>query len=372
MKAPENLCIFPWVHTAIDIAGELKPCCRYRNKSNVLPSVSNGLKSGWNEGEYYKNLRQQFLNNEQPYGCSRCFKDEEVSGQSMRTDANELYYNNEDLDTSPLNLKFLEMAFSHHCNLACRMCNESYSSKWLAIKRHTNTPLSEEITEDLKFDTDWFDIDLSSIERVKLVGGEPMLAKQHDDFITKLANQSSDISKVQIDYHSNATVLPSKKVLETWKKVKKIKIVLSIDGYGKLNEILRPGNYTWQDIDNNFNFYLDLKDKGYPIEMWVHFVVTRLNITKLEPLLDYIRDKGTEYSMDIARNPKHISIPNMDNKQKNIAKEYILNLNIAETFRSRLLNTLDQPADKIYTTEEVIEKEQVIDGYFNQDIREIL
>lgn len=371
MEAPKNLCIFPWVHTAVDIEGELKPCCRFSNKSNELPTVAQGLQKGWLQGDYYSQLRQQFLNNEQPAGCARCFKDEQTSGASMRTDAN-LRYLKRDTLTNPPKLKFLEMAFSHHCNLACRMCNEGYSSKWLAIKRHTNTPITEDVTEDLDFSVDWFDTDLSGIERVKLVGGEPLLAKQHDSFIKELASQSSDISKVQIDYHTNATILPSKKVLETWKKLKALTIVLSIDGYGKLNEVLRPGSYTWQDIDNTFDFYLNLQDTGYPIEMRVHFVVSRFNIFKLQPLLDYIESKGTGYSMDMARRPFHMCIANMSAKDKTKAIKYINNLNIYETFRKRLLNTLDQDSEYTFTEEQIINKEKVIDGYFNQDIREIL
>jgi sulfatase maturation enzyme AslB (radical SAM superfamily) len=371
MDAPKNLCIFPWVHTAVDIAGELKPCCRFSNKPNELPTVAQGLKQGWSHGDYYSKLRQQFLNNEQPSGCSRCFKDEQTSGKSMRTDANNTYLKDNTF-TKPPKLKFLEMAFSHHCNLACRMCNEGYSSKWLAIKRHTNTPLTEDVTEDLDFSIDWFDTDLSSIERVKLVGGEPLLAKQHDEFIKKLASQSSNINKVQIDYHTNATILPSKKVLETWKKLKALTIVLSIDGYGKLNETLRPGPYKWKDIDNTFNFYLNLKDTGFPITMRVHFVVSRFNIFNLQPLLDYIESKGTGYSMDIARRPFHMCIANMDPKDKELAKEYIKNLDIYETFRKRLLNTLEQESEKTYTDEQIINKEKVIDNYFNQDIRELL
>lgn len=375
---PKSLCIYPWVHAAVDINGLIRPCCRFVGNKG-LPDISEGMEKGWKDGEFYRTLRQKMLNNEQIDGCKKCYAEEASSGKSMRTNAlDDWFYDYdrtiEDLTLQPLDLQYVEFAFSHHCNLACRMCNESYSSKWLAIKRHTNTPLEEEVFEDLEFTEDWFNTNLSELTEVKFVGGEPLLAKQHVQFLTKLLDQKVKLDKLHFYYHTNATVTPNQKVLDFWKQLKKIDVVLSIDGYGKRNEILRPGNYVWQDIVNTIEFYQNLIKQGYNINLRVHTVVTRYNIMHLDELILWLEQKGIdEYSMDIARRPAQLAIVNMNKDQKAEAIEYLNKSNeVLVEYKNRIMSLLEKDYEVLVDENIILEKEKIIDDYFNQDIREVL
>lgn len=327
---PENACILPWKHVAIDVNGEVKPCCRFQpryhrtgpDKDLKIPVISEGMKKAYIDSEFFKKIRERMLNNEKLAICNKCWDAEAASGKSMRTNLNAEYTDRVLAGEMPQEeilaptLDYLEIGFSSHCNLACRMCGPRLSSKWAAIERQYNlAPNPNEVCKEPDFDIDSFDVDLSKLKSIKIIGGEPLLAKEHDQFIQRLLETHDSLDQLEITYHTNGTILPSKKILEFWKKIKQVTVSVSVDGVGELNNYLRPGQLKWDTIDRNVRQYVSWAlEENNNIVVSTHSVISRINVLHLQELNDWMIDcgfkkvVGSEHSIDVLAYPLPMSL----------------------------------------------------------------
>ena len=128
-----NFCSLPWVGLDISPQGKFKPCCKYSN--NIADNIDDYFDS-----DELKTLQQDFLNGSKPQGCTRCWRDEDVGIESKRQLDLKYALNG----AMPIldGLKIVSMPFGNTCNLACRICSSSASSKWLpeAIKLQNKLP----------------------------------------------------------------------------------------------------------------------------------------------------------------------------------------------------------------------------------------
>ncbi len=348
-------CNLLWSHATIDVTGEIRPCCRFREFDYELPRLDDGLISAWN-GDVFADIRHRMASGEQIPNCEKCWQQERAGSQSLRTLYNSRYPN----ARQDKKLKFLEIGFSTHCNLACRICNESFSSKWWAIN---NPGSSVEIGYDI--DIKNLDLDLSELEEIKIVGGEPMLVKQHDEFLNLILARSN--ANVTLNYYTNGTVMPSDRVIEYWSKMKEVYINISIDGVGQINDYCRPGS-NWQILHDNIERYHELPLDNLKIRS--HSVISVLNLWNWHHFYDWHSRFFADSTMglDFAESPDHLSLRNMspELKQKafTYAKEKITNTN----HQTRILQKIhERPLDNKQTTlEEIYKHESKLDAYFNQ------
>lgn len=332
---PENACVLLWKHTAITTDGRMRPCCRFKNTEFDFPNINDGLEAGFAEGKTYEQIRSVMMKNGKLKNCRKCWLTEESRSESssMRTDYNNYYADlirkgeitQKEIITPRLD--YLEIAFNDTCNLACRMCGPSLSSKWKSISKHYKLDYDE--SETYTLDVNQFDMDLSNLETIKIVGGEPLLTKEHDIFIEKLIESHSDLSKLEIIYHTNGTMLPSKKVVDFWKKLREVHVILSIDAHGDLNDYLRPGQLSWDTISKNVQHYVDLAKSNTNIYVGTHTVVSRFNIMKLGELEDFLYSCGmpmsseSEHSLDPLDYPKQMSLEYISSEAKQRAYKYL-------------------------------------------------
>ena len=358
---PASTCSLLWSAAAVDMNGDVLPCCRFRRGSYSVPNIKDGLASAVNS-EMFEDMRQRMMSGERPDNCFKCWEQEDSTGESMRTQFNKRYERY--VGSEPV-MRYLETGFSTHCNLACRMCDEEYSSKWATIKGQR---------ADIGFEThiDNFDVDFSNLTEIKVIGGEPMMARQHDEFVQKLLDNYKDLSKLVITYHTNGTVLPSATTLELWKQVKKVQLIFSIDGVGRTNEIQRPG-HKWETIEDNLRVYRSLHDVN--LVMGTHTTVTALNLFGLHEFYtwwDTQFESWNRCTIDTAEYPEHLNIQNMPEHRKKRATEYLTtHINNTE-HRNRLIKKLQQPNQFENTEENIVQQEQLADKYFKQDIQDIL
>ena len=332
---PENACVLLWKHTAITTDGRMRPCCRFKDQDYDFPNINDGLEAGFAEGKTYTDIRAAMMDNQRLDNCRKCWMTEHSRKEksSMRTDYN-MYYA-ELIEKGKLTqqqvleprLDYLEIAFNDTCNLACRMCGPGLSSKWKSINKHYD--LDYDADETYTLDVNKFDMDLSNLETIKIVGGEPLLTKEHDIFIERLLETHNDLSNLEIIYHTNSTVLPSKKVSEFWKRLRETHIILSLDAYGDLNNYLRPGQISWDRIEQNVRHFVKLAQDNPNIHVGTHTVVSRLNIMKLRELEEFLFMVGmpvspeAEHSLDPLVHPKEMSLDGVSNSAKERATKYV-------------------------------------------------
>ncbi|MDA9374035.1 twitch domain-containing radical SAM protein [bacterium] len=348
-------CSLLWNHTRLHVNGSVLPCCQFDidsapNKDITAPKLKDGIDAAFNS-ELFNSVRERMTANEPVPECNACWSIEKSNSPSLRTVMNERF------KSFDKKIRYIETAFSTHCNLTCRMCNEDFSSKW---KQLINPSIKPDLVID-NFDLDKYDSDLSELRLVKLVGGEPMIDKQHVPFLEKLISKSS-ASDIELEYHTNATVSPSKKVIEFWKQFNKVTIIFSIDGVGEVNEILRPP-HKWETVVKTIDFFKNITGVNFNFKM--HTVISILNIKRLHEVIEFSFNNFGDGAIgfDELRYPDHLSLQNTVNKKELtqfITDHYLPMSSDAQN----VIDFMNQDSKHTFTDAEIIriENESLVDG----------
>lgn len=295
----KSYCSYLWAGAAVGPGGEVMPCCRFfgpRTINDDAPHIRDGLKEA-REGKYFSNLRKQMIDGEKPYQCGKCWnmeKDlleaEDAGKQLVRSSIPRLNIDGKTDKTrqttlTPAKIKYLETGVSNLCNMACVMCGPSASSTIYGVQFP-----GKKIPKGFHESNDNINDDLSELRYLKFVGGEPMLEHKHDDLLEKVIQLNHTPEKLAIEYHTNASHFPSRRVIECWKKIKKVNIIFSIDGVEENATLQRPGKYNWQMIEDTVDKYVELTNE-VEIQFSSNTVMTALNIGQITDLIDWLYKK---------------------------------------------------------------------------------
>ena len=371
----DSVCAALWSHAQVGVKNSVSPCCRWGTKPSDgdyvvnTVSMSNGIQSAI-DSDYFNSARERMLNGEQLPECKQCTDEEKKCGTSLRTSFNNRY--KQYIGTTP-KIRDLELVFSTHCNLACRMCWSGASSKWALID---NPGLTAD-TSVVATDVNKYDHDMSELDNIKMVGGEPFLAKDHYKYLENFISQSKNPENTTLTYHTNGTIFPNQKIIDYWKKIKTVHIIVSVDAYGELNNYLRPGAAnSWETINKNIQKFKNIE--GVKIEVGLHTVITSINAMHLHKLVEWIEqtiDGGlSRASFDVTSQPNHLSVMHLVDSEKLKIRNYInhtrnklSNINNIEKIFGILELRLDETPKKRYTMADIANKEKRLDDYFKQD-----
>jgi MoaA/NifB/PqqE/SkfB family radical SAM enzyme len=271
----KNLCVMPWVHTATISDGTVKLCCVAHADSNLNLNEQT-ITEAWNSN-YYQQQRQAFLNSAKPKSCDHCWREEDAGLKSHRQISNELFEKHlgaeylEELCSSievtqpPLTIDF---RLGNTCNLQCVMCQPSDSSKWVKPAKQLAEVLESEIKWEWKHKSnidvskfDWykqeqfwkdFDQISAGIKHITFGGGEPLLIKEHKALITRLV-ENGHANEMKLLYHTNCTIY-DQEIVDLWSHFDEVKLMLSIDGVGEVNDYIRRPS-KWNEVEANLHRY---------------------------------------------------------------------------------------------------------------------
>ena len=372
------------------------PCCRFRmgkDSQFQKQKFQTPLEATSKQG-YFEDIRQRMLAGEKLPECSKCWREEEHRGYSYRTLMEDrLKISEVDVNT-PFELKYLEIFFSNLCNLSCRMCDITQSSQWANLYNGafvtnslTDFAVPEEYldsngkakVEPVNFDLALLDkIDLSNLMEVKILGGEPMITPDHLVFLRRLMQDSKHPEKIKLVYHTNVTKRPPQAVIDLWKKMHKIEVVCSIDGFKEVNEYQRIG-HKWNVIEENVKWYQSVE--AY-VELRMHTTLSSLNIWRLHDLVDWadknlpLTNHGNPGShritFDFVSRPEYLDISIMPDEAKQKCRE-ILNSStlLNQSHKQFILAYLDTKSYNKEHWKEFWKKMEAIDGYTNQSLSSV-
>ena len=272
----KHSCDLPFHHIATRPDGRVFPCCYFRWEET--PDDLTVKHSDPFNHPFLQEIRQKMLNDEYIEGCSKCYKDEETSGRSMRLDMNTVThfgFPEEGRGKVP-KLTNIDLTFSNVCNNKCRMCGPELSTSWYSDAKKLGIKHSGIIAKNTILD----DYDLSELKFIKLLGGEPLMEEAKLIDLLKKCNRK-DLTLLLI---TNTTIRPQGELLELLKEVKKLKVELSVDSYGKLNDFLRKGS-NWEQVEDNIRWF---KEQG--AQPSVHSVVSIYNVNKVHELIDFCKE----------------------------------------------------------------------------------
>lgn len=338
-----NFCSMPWFGLAIAANGNIKPCCQYhggagntQNNDNIIETYKN---------DHMNNLRQQFLDGKKPAGCRSCWEREDQIGTSRR-----LWFKEKFEKYIPANYEFkaqvddpqwiqMDLNFSNVCNLKCRMCGSWASNQWFeedielaGISKDFQKESNPELQKIIQHNTSHVEQLVESatlINRIDFKGGEPMLAKNHTDFLELLIAKGHH-KNVTLQYTTNGTV-QNPNILNLLKQFKSVRIVFSIEGTGSLFKYIRGGDYDFEHCVENYKKYSELDN----VKTMFNVTMQTYNVTRLHELYNWINTQTVvdprEAFTTICNQPDYLSPINLPDELKS---QCIENLNSIKDFNT--------------------------------------
>ena len=142
-------------HLCLTVEQEKIPCCRFIGKELIKQD------NGWYTG------------------CSKCYDEEQRNQKSYRQILNEQL-------SGKQGLEYLEFSLSSQCNLACKMCDPTYSTTWEKLCNQ-HQPLQEyksnNNTKSISVKELFKNVDYSKLILIKYLGGEPFITPQLKELI---------------------------------------------------------------------------------------------------------------------------------------------------------------------------------------------
>jgi len=321
---PKHFCPIPFHHLAVRPGGEVYPCCFF--KHDEVPADFNLNYSDVFHHPFLEQIRTDLREDKYVEGCSRCYKNEELTGNSMRIE----YLKHESSPPEEPVLTYLDLALSNLCNNKCRMCGPGLSTSWYSDAKKLGIPITSGV---LKHEYNIDNFDLSKIDNIKLIGGEPLM--EQEKFINIL--NRCDLKNLRLLITTNATVRPNDELLAIFKQCNSVKWLLSIDAYGPLNDFLRKGS-KWSEVADNIKWFVGT----FPNNVNIHSVASIYNINCLDQLHNYIRRHypGIHQKHVMIDGPDWMHPSNLPNDVKKIIKNKLQSLKINNI--EVLLNSLDQ------------------------------
>ena len=324
MHTPKSFCILPWISLESTAAGWVKPCCMYNNNmtdENNQPFnlQKDTFNDAWNS-DYYRNLRQEFLDGKMPKGCTKCWSEEASGKVSKRIRDNQKYKHHitEEIIQEP-KLKYLDLKLGNICNLKCRICGTHSSSKWIAEQKHYDKQDNheEEHTRHGWPETNkkfWEELEelLPTLEYIDFTGGEPFMIKEQFELL-KFCVEKGYAKDIGIHYNTNGTQLPNDALQNIWPHFKSVDVQFSIDGIENHFEYQRhPAK--WKNALHVINEFKNKQSKKFTVG--ICHTINIFNVLYIPKFLTWAKEFGISVYLNSLHYPSHYNIKCLPNDAK--------------------------------------------------------
>jgi organic radical activating enzyme len=308
-----KFCVLPWISLETSPIGTVRPCCLAEDEL----TDDSGAKFNLAVAEFaaiqnsagMRQLRQQFIDAEQPATCRKCWREERAGRVSKRMHTldrlKHMLTNETDWTTDAKPLMFLDLKLGNICNLKCRICG-SWSSSTFATEELANLAPGEDRKtnhhyqmlrqgawprENLKF---WSEIAQVSdqIRYIEFTGGEPFMIQEHFDLLQGLVDRGL-AKNIEIHYNTNGTQYPDG-AEDIWKHFRHVEIAVSIDDVGARFEYQRSGA-VWSQVEANLARFKQLRAQYTNITLQVCSTVNVFNVLYLTELAAWNYAQGFDY-----------------------------------------------------------------------------
>jgi MoaA/NifB/PqqE/SkfB family radical SAM enzyme len=234
-------------------------------------------------------------------GCRKCKHLEDAGLPSMRQKINE--------NLPGKNIQYMQISLSNHCNFSCKTC-DSRSSSTIMKMVDANPELEKWFYKsDLIISTDFEkvfeDIDLSDLEVIEFLGGEPFVDPQTTNFLNYLL-EHSNLSNVRFKVHTNTSFFP-KKLVPILAQMKRIDLHLSVDSWHPSVEYSRLGS-NFEVIKQVAKQWIDFSKKYKNTHIKLFPTVNVFNVQYLQQTKQAAEELGIDFGFEWVEHPKHLNI----------------------------------------------------------------
>lgn len=284
-------CILPWIHLNNSTDGKVLACCQSTGEVDLGNLNHSSIEDIWNSDQFNA-FRESIRRGELQANCRKCYEKEEVGIKSFRQICNEEFAHLIPLAReNTASIRYLELRFSNVCNLYCKTCGPAFSSSWnkFSDKKYSLslTANGEDIVESCR-------PYMKQIEKVHFSGGEPLLQTNHYQFLKALIAEGR--TDLYLSYNSNLTVLSlgNENILDYWKKFKKIKLLVSIDGIEERGEYIRTG-LNWKTLLDNIH---TIQTQVPHVQLFISLTLSIFNIYHVVECFTELFERGIVASTD--------------------------------------------------------------------------
>lgn len=254
-------CSYPFDSFFLYTNGDVKFCCA---SDVVLGNIQEDSLRSILHNHTACSIRKQILTGNWHEGnCSYC-KNIELSGGTSQRNPIEL---SPEITEQTFTLKNFDPRWSNTCNLSCVYCDSYFSSKWAAIKKEYFSA-DKEITQQNVFD--FIQQSADTIEKIQLLGGEPLLLKENSKLIDILPEKNYYVlSNLTIPLEENST---AQKFLNSTN----VEWGVSFETIGDRFEYVRH-NASWETFTHNLRYITSKTGKKLNAHP-VYFLLSALSL----------------------------------------------------------------------------------------------
>jgi MoaA/NifB/PqqE/SkfB family radical SAM enzyme len=352
----DKFCVLPWVSLETSPIGTVRPCClaeeEITDNNNNKFDLNTAKFGDIQHSNYMQDLRQQFLNGQQPQTCRKCWREERAGRTSKRMhtlDRLKHMIPNQSWTQDAKPLLFLDLKLGNICNLKCRICGSWSSSTFAAEELN--------FTQDKKTSSHyhmlragawpkenpvfWTEIQqvVDQIRYIEFTGGEPFMIQEHFDLLQRLVDQNLS-HQIEIHYNTNGTQFPEQ-AESIWQHFKLVEIAFSIDDVGDRFEYQRS-NAQWIEVTNNIKKFSDIKKRNNNIRLQVCSTVSVFNVLYLEELAQWIDTQDFDFVYwNIMHEAYYFSISTMPESAKLAVAQRLQSAQVRDHHKKEFENIVD-------------------------------
>ena len=313
MKIPhDRFCVLPWVSLEASPIGTVRPCCladdelvdNAGNKFNLATAKFDAIQNSASMRE----LRQEFINGNQPTTCRKCWREERAGRTSKRMhtlDRLKHMLPDQEWTADAKPLMFVDLKLGNICNLKCRICG-SWSSSTFAAEELQHLMRNEDRKDNHHYhmlrqgawprenQQFWNEIAGISdqIQYIEFTGGEPFMIQEHFNMLQGLVDRGL-AGNIEIHYNTNGTQWPEN-AEAIWKHFKIVEIAFSIDDVGSRFEYQRS-NAVWTEVVNNVSRFRELRSRNANIRLQICCTINVFNVYYLQDVATWILQQKMDF-----------------------------------------------------------------------------
>ena len=343
----DTICRLRWDYPIVNFGrNEARLCCRTPGKPIHDHEIEKHDSNVFLNNDFQIQRRFEMLKGIKHKDCSSCWQLEDSRMSSPRLGAHDFMSKMEERGLVPTEFKgdfqkfaesitidspvlqshnpdMLEISLGNLCDMKCMYCSHHYSTQWAAeMIKHKDIrqsdydrefPKPDEKYEDLFWK--WFyETGRHSVQRIGIIGGEPLIMPKFYEFIDKLIAAYKDLPNRQhkvsvwIVTNLNTPKLYFDKFIKNLPKITDVfnlEIHASMEATGKQAEYIRNG-LDWNRFDENVR---KLLATDHPFDFGFQIAVNALCIPHLKDYLIWVKSLHDEYKRPIALKQNIVSYP---------------------------------------------------------------
>ena len=327
MLIDKSFCTVPWFEVHINADGSYHTCGMQRNwiSDTELANVYNIQTMSipeWMSHSYMVNDRTNKLNGVKDPHCGSCYAAEGGGGSSKRIRENlksnihdtkfDLTFkhsrDNTQLSTpaiANLNLRSFHFSLGNECNLYCRTCEPSYSSKIAFMEKHN--PIRLNWTDNVDAWQHLMDTMISStnLQFVHVIGGEPFLNYRFEELIDGLI--AAGKTDIYFGFSTNGTIY-KESIFKKLQEFRHVDVGISLESTTKLNNYIRAGSVT-ETVIQNIKKIQQFQGPGYYVTL--RTVISALSVHTYADTLNWALENNLGILSNTLEYPPEFQVQNL-------------------------------------------------------------